>query len=210
MQETAKKNGGARKEKPKRRTGTVVRRDGREPLGLGSAITMMMTKRGMAAPAASSSVLAQFDAILAAAAPELTGHIQTVAFDADTGRLDVAPEAPPVRHDAVLECGEADRRGQHDGAQGARAHPERPAALPREGRPRHGGRHTGPAADRARCACCSHGQTCGVSFFVSRTGPSIWSSLPARSTRFRNRVRSGWRRSPSPPPQGGTRWTAKP
>ncbi|WP_327349046.1 hypothetical protein [Streptomyces europaeiscabiei] len=36
--ETAKKNGTTRKEKPKRRTGTVVRRDGREPLGLGAAI----------------------------------------------------------------------------------------------------------------------------------------------------------------------------
>ena len=32
--------------------------------------------------------------VLAAAAPELAGHVQAVAFDADTGRLDVAPEAP--------------------------------------------------------------------------------------------------------------------
>lgn len=92
--EAARKNGGARKEKPKRRTGAVVRRDGREPLGLGSAISMMMTERGMVAPAAGGSVLAQFDDILAAAAPELAGHVQAVAFDADTGRLDVAPDAP--------------------------------------------------------------------------------------------------------------------
>ncbi|WP_374101880.1 DciA family protein [Streptomyces sp. MC1] len=77
-----------------RRTGAVVRRDGREPLGLGSAISMMMTERGMVAPAAGGSVLAQFDDILAAAAPELAGHVQAVAFDADTGRLDVAPDAP--------------------------------------------------------------------------------------------------------------------
>ncbi|KOG14618.1 DciA family protein [Streptomyces viridochromogenes] len=92
--EAAKKNGGTRKEKPKRRTGTVVRRDGREPLGLGAAIGMMMTERGMVAPAAGGSVLAQFDDILAVAAPELAGHVQAVAFDADTGRLDVAPDAP--------------------------------------------------------------------------------------------------------------------
>ncbi|GGW13399.1 hypothetical protein GCM10018980_72170 [Streptomyces capoamus] len=46
------------------------------------------------APAAGGSVLAQFDDILAAAAPELTGHVQAVGFDADTGRLDVAPDAP--------------------------------------------------------------------------------------------------------------------
>ena len=92
--EAARKNGAARKEKPKRRTGAVVRRDGREPLGLGSAIGMMMIERGMAAPAAGGSVLAQFDDILAAAAPELAGHVQAVAFDAGTGRLDVVPDVP--------------------------------------------------------------------------------------------------------------------
>jgi hypothetical protein len=52
---------------------------------------MMMTERGVVAPAVGGSVLAQFDDILAAAAPELAGHVQAVAFDADTGRLDVAP-----------------------------------------------------------------------------------------------------------------------
>nr|WP_051818338.1 MULTISPECIES: hypothetical protein [Streptomyces] len=65
--EVARRNGAARKEKPKRRTGTVIRRDGREPLGLGDAISMMMTERGMVAPAVGGSVLAQFDDILAAA-----------------------------------------------------------------------------------------------------------------------------------------------
>lgn len=44
--------------KPKRRTTTVVRRDGREPLGLGSAISRMMLERGMVAPDAGGSVLA--------------------------------------------------------------------------------------------------------------------------------------------------------
>ncbi|MET8820469.1 hypothetical protein [Streptomyces rochei] len=92
--EAARKNGGARKEKPKRRTGAVVRRDGREPLGLGSAISMLMTERGMVAPAAGGSVLAHFDDILAAVVPELAGHVQAVAFDVDTGRLDVVPDAP--------------------------------------------------------------------------------------------------------------------
>ncbi|MDW8478405.1 DciA family protein [Streptomyces scabiei] len=93
--EGAKKNGGStQKAKPKRSRTQVVRRNGREPLGLGTAITMMMTERGMVAPAAGGSVLARFGDILAAAAPELAGHVQAVAFDADTGRLDVAPEAP--------------------------------------------------------------------------------------------------------------------
>ncbi|MFC8294862.1 hypothetical protein ACFUJ0_10510 [Streptomyces sp. NPDC057242] len=67
--EAAKKNGAAR-QKPKRRTGTAVRRDGREPLGLGAAISMMMTERGLVAPAAGGSVLAQWKIILAAAGPE--------------------------------------------------------------------------------------------------------------------------------------------
>ncbi|MFJ7209488.1 DUF721 domain-containing protein [Streptomyces sp. NPDC098789] len=93
--EAARKSG-ATTRKPKRRTGTVVRRDGREPLGLGSAISRMMTERAMVAPAAGGSVLADFDAILAAAVPELAGRVQAVAFDADTGRLDIAPDAPAI------------------------------------------------------------------------------------------------------------------
>ncbi|MGA5873951.1 DUF721 domain-containing protein [Streptomyces cinereoruber] len=91
--EAAKKNG-AQTKKPKQRTGAAPRRDGREPLGLGAAIGMMMLERDLVALAASGSVLAQFDDILAVAAPELTGHVQAVKFDADTGRLDVAPDAP--------------------------------------------------------------------------------------------------------------------
>jgi septal ring factor EnvC (AmiA/AmiB activator) len=90
--EAAKKSATWKKEKPKRRTGQVVRREGPEPLVLGSAISMMMTERGMVAPAAGGSVLAEFGDILAAAMPELTGHVQAVAFDADTGRLDVVPD----------------------------------------------------------------------------------------------------------------------
>jgi hypothetical protein len=46
--EAAKKGGGARKGKPKRRTGAVVRRDGREPLGLGSAISRCASSSGFA------------------------------------------------------------------------------------------------------------------------------------------------------------------
>ncbi|MGA5498749.1 DUF721 domain-containing protein [Streptomyces cinereoruber] len=91
--EAAKKNGAAW-QKPKRRTGTALRRDGREPLGLGAAITMMMTERGLVAPAAGGSILAQWDTILTAAAPELAGHVRAVAVDEESGRLDVVPDAP--------------------------------------------------------------------------------------------------------------------
>ncbi|MFE6727843.1 DciA family protein [Streptomyces californicus] len=91
--EAAKKNG-ATTRKPKRRTTTVVRRVGREPLGLGAAIGMMMTERGMAAPAAGENALADFDTTLAAVGPELAGRVTAVAFDAQSGRLDVVPDLP--------------------------------------------------------------------------------------------------------------------
>ncbi|MFJ5611074.1 hypothetical protein ACIQCJ_17005 [Streptomyces sp. NPDC093221] len=64
-----------------------MRRDGREPLGLGEAIGMMMTERGLTVPAAGGSVLA-------AAAPELVGHVPAVKFDSDTGRLGVVLDSP--------------------------------------------------------------------------------------------------------------------
>ncbi len=60
--------------KPKR-TSQVVRRDGHGPLGLGPAIGLMMTERGMAGPAAGGTVLAAEDH-LAGAAPELARHVQ--------------------------------------------------------------------------------------------------------------------------------------
>jgi hypothetical protein len=92
--EQAKKNDAAAKKKPKRRARQAVRRDGREPLGLGAAIGMMMTERGLVVPAAGGSVLARWETILAAAAPELAGHVQAAKYDSDTGRLDVVPDSP--------------------------------------------------------------------------------------------------------------------
>ncbi|WP_186784571.1 hypothetical protein [Streptomyces sp. CBG33] len=46
---------------------------------------MMMTERGSVAPAAGGAVLPDFDAILAAAVPELAGRLQATGFNADTG-----------------------------------------------------------------------------------------------------------------------------
>ncbi|MGC5346979.1 hypothetical protein [Streptomyces sp. DT171] len=50
----------------------------------------------MVAPVAGGSVLADFDTILVAAVPELSGRVRGVAFDADTSRMDVVPDAPAV------------------------------------------------------------------------------------------------------------------
>ena len=93
--EAAKKNG-AQSKKSKRRTGTSLRRDGREPLGPGAAISMMMTECGLVAPAAGGSVLAQWETILTVATLEQAGHVQAGKSDADTGRLDVAPPDAPA------------------------------------------------------------------------------------------------------------------
>ncbi|MFF9340194.1 MULTISPECIES: hypothetical protein [unclassified Streptomyces] len=54
----AAKNSTAQQDKPRRRT-RIVPRDGRDPLGLGTAISLMMTERGLVAPVADGSVLAQ-------------------------------------------------------------------------------------------------------------------------------------------------------
>lgn len=91
--EAAKNNNNPRKGERKRPRARAARRDGRDPLALGAAVTLMMTERGMEAPAAGGSVLAQWEDILAAAAPELAGHARAVGFDADTGRLDVTPDS---------------------------------------------------------------------------------------------------------------------
>ncbi|MFJ4343130.1 DciA family protein [Streptomyces sp. NPDC088915] len=91
--EAAKAKKSEVRQKPRRRTTTVVR-DGRAPLAFGTAINMMMTERGLVAPAAGGSVLAQWDTILTAAAPELAGHVRAVAVDEESGRLDVVPDAP--------------------------------------------------------------------------------------------------------------------
>ncbi|MFE0777092.1 DUF721 domain-containing protein [Streptomyces sp. NPDC058861] len=91
--EAAKARKSEVRQKPRRRTTTVVR-DGRAPLAFGTAIGMMMTERGLVAPAAGGSVLAQWDTILTAAAPELAGHVRAVAYDEESGRLDVVPDVP--------------------------------------------------------------------------------------------------------------------
>ncbi|MER8235798.1 hypothetical protein [Streptomyces sp. NPDC094049] len=53
-----------------------------------------MTERGLVAPAAGGSVLAQWETILTAAAPELAGHVRAVAYDEESGRLDLVSMPP--------------------------------------------------------------------------------------------------------------------
>lgn len=97
--EAAKKNGATQTKKPKRRTGTVVRRDGREPLGLGAAIGLMMTERAWELPAAGATLRERWAVI----APELAGHVAAVSYDADSGQLTLCPESAAWATKARLE-----------------------------------------------------------------------------------------------------------
>lgn len=68
--EAAKWNGGGRTAKPKQRTVRVVRRDGREPMGMGAVIGALVTERAWALAAAGASLRERWAAI----APDLAGH----------------------------------------------------------------------------------------------------------------------------------------
>ncbi|MFJ2709089.1 DciA family protein [Streptomyces sp. NPDC087428] len=97
--EAARKNGAGQKAKKKPRTGTVVRRDGREPLGLGAAIGALVTERAWELPAAGASLRDRWAAI----APELAGHVAAVSYDPDSGQLTVCPESSAWATKARLE-----------------------------------------------------------------------------------------------------------
>jgi len=63
-----------------------IRRAG-DPMGLGSAITRMMTERGWEPPEAGGSILDQWPTI----APELADKVAAVRFEHDTGTLHLRP-----------------------------------------------------------------------------------------------------------------------
>jgi predicted nucleic acid-binding Zn ribbon protein len=88
--EQARKNGGGQKTKQKQpRMVRTVRRDGREPMGLGAAIGALVTERAWELPAAGATLRQRWAAI----APELAGHVAAVGYDADSGQLTVCPES---------------------------------------------------------------------------------------------------------------------
>lgn len=76
-----------------------MRRDGREPMGLGAAIGALVTERAWELPAAGATLRERRAAI----APELAGHVVAVSYDADSGQLTVCPESPAWATKARLE-----------------------------------------------------------------------------------------------------------
>ncbi|MGP3990845.1 DciA family protein [Streptomyces sp. 3N207] len=88
--EAARKNGAGQKTKKRPRAVRTVRRDGREPMGLGAAIGALITERAWELPAVGATLRERWAAI----APELAGHVAAIGYDADSGRLTVCPESP--------------------------------------------------------------------------------------------------------------------
>lgn len=97
--EQARKNGASQKAKKKPRVHAAVRRDGREPLGLGAAIGALVTERAWELPAAGATLRERWAAI----APGLAGHVAAVSYDPDSGRLTVCPESSAWATKARLE-----------------------------------------------------------------------------------------------------------
>ncbi|OIJ85253.1 hypothetical protein BIV25_44570 [Streptomyces sp. MUSC 14] len=87
--EQARQNGGGQKAKSKPRPVRAVRRNGREPMGLGTAICALVAERAWELPAAGASLRERGSAI----APELAGHVAAIGYDADTGQFTVCPES---------------------------------------------------------------------------------------------------------------------
>ncbi|MEH0541435.1 DciA family protein [Streptomyces sp. NPDC006632] len=97
--EAARKNGAGQKAKKKPRAHAAVRRDGREPMGLGAAIGALVTERAWELPAAGATLRERWAAI----APELAGHVAAVSYDPDSGQLTVCPESSAWATKARLE-----------------------------------------------------------------------------------------------------------
>ncbi|PWJ07932.1 DUF721 domain-containing protein [Streptomyces sp. NWU49] len=97
--DAVRKNGGSQKAKMKPRAVRTVRRDGREPMGLGVAIGALVTERAWELPAAGATLRERWAAIAA----ELAGHVAAVSYDADSGQLTVCPESSAWATRARLE-----------------------------------------------------------------------------------------------------------
>ncbi|MEW1551872.1 DciA family protein [Streptomyces tsukubensis] len=97
--EQARKNGNGPKAKKKPRTRTAMRRDGREPLGLGAAIGALIAERAWALPAAGGALRERWAAI----APDLAGHVAAVGYGPDTGELTLRPDSAAWAAKARME-----------------------------------------------------------------------------------------------------------
>lgn len=121
-----------------------VVRDGRDPVGLGKAMTGLFAERAWDTPAAGGSVLAQWPAI----AGDLAHHVAAVSFDGETldlqpdssayathlkfeanrliGMVNEAVQAGTVKSIRILRPGPASRTPQHPASDAGGAASRRP------------------------------------------------------------------------------------
>ncbi|MFE5514148.1 DciA family protein [Streptomyces sp. NPDC056529] len=67
---------------------------GRAPVGLAGAFQSLLADRGWDVPAAGGSILDRWPDIAATIAPRLATHTTAVAYDPQTGQLDLMPDSP--------------------------------------------------------------------------------------------------------------------
>lgn len=142
----AQKNGGGRTAQPKPRTTRVVRRDGREPMGLGAAIGALVTERAWELPAAGATLRARWEAIAPRARRARRRRVVR-------RRLRPAHRVPGVGglgDEAAPGAGPHHRGRQRFGRPDGRPVPADPGA--RRGAGTRAGRRRSGARDRARRA----------------------------------------------------------
>ncbi|GAA2639622.1 DciA family protein [Streptomyces spororaveus] len=92
--EAAKKRGNSQTRTPRRLRQRAVQRDGREPAGFGTVLHGLLGDRAWELPATGATVVNRWPDIAACIAPQLPDHVQAVAFDPETGQLDLRPDSP--------------------------------------------------------------------------------------------------------------------
>ncbi|MEU6621896.1 DUF721 domain-containing protein [Streptomyces litmocidini] len=91
----AKQRGNDRPGAPRRPKKTSnIQFHGRAPVGLAGAFQSLLADRGWDVPAAGGSILDRWPDIADAVAPKLAAHSVAVAFDPETGQLDLLPDSP--------------------------------------------------------------------------------------------------------------------
>ncbi|MDX2565048.1 DciA family protein [Streptomyces sp. TX20-6-3] len=78
--------------RPKRKS--TIQYHGRAPVGLAGAFQGLLADRGWNVPTAGGSILDRWPDIAAAVAPRLAAHTTAVAYDPQTGQLDLMPDSP--------------------------------------------------------------------------------------------------------------------
>ncbi|MEV7157137.1 DciA family protein [Streptomyces misionensis] len=151
--------GGPAARRPKRLPRSLHRSgDGRDPIGLGAALSRLMSERGWEAPVAGGSVLEHWNEIAGPdfAGPDFAQHVRAVAFDADSGRLDLLPDSTAWATQARLIAGKLVGRANDHAQLRNQAVLVRRIEVLRPGARTRGGRTAGPSSAAEHAAPPRH------------------------------------------------------